>query len=83
MERSRGGERQRLWWKRRSEREFDRPPAVNIPEFHHPEYPASGPENPDNPEFQGPGPETPAPPEAVQRMAQMNCDLDGFGIDRF
>ena len=45
---------------------------VNIPEFHHPEYPASGPENPDNPEFPGPGPETPAPPEAVQRMAQMN-----------
>ena len=48
------------------------PPAVYIVKTRYPEYPAPGPEYPDNPEFPGTGPETPAPPETEQKEVQKN-----------
>ena len=51
---------------------YPRPPAVYIGKFNYPEYPASGPENPDRPETPGIRPETPAPPQTEQKMAQKN-----------
>ena len=42
------------------------PPMINVRKINYPEYPASGPEYPDNPEYPSPGPETPAPPDTEQ-----------------
>ena len=54
-------------------RRFDPDPlAVYIGKINYPEYPASGPENPDSPETLGIRPETPAPPQTEQKKAQKN-----------
>ena len=51
---------------------YPRPPMVYIGKINYPEYPASGPENPDRPETPGIRPETPAPPQSEQTKAQKN-----------
>ena len=51
---------------------YPRPPVVYIGKFNYPEYPASGPENPDLPETPGIRPETLAPPQTEQKKTQKN-----------
>jgi len=68
-ERERRKERVASAVKKRTYRVTPDPPTVYIGRIKYLEYPAYGPENPDQPETPGIRPETPAPPQSEQTKA--------------